>query len=60
MVVAVFTAIAWMMFLEDYTVLDSVLFVASHPLAQAVVFTRPIFLVALTYAAVKQWEIDLK
>lgn len=42
-VVAVLTAIAWIMFLEDYMVLDSVLFVASHPLAQAVVFMRPAF-----------------
>ena len=59
-VVAVFTAIAWIMFLEDYMVLDSVLLIAGHPLAQAVVFTRPIFLVALTYVAFKQWEIDLR
>ncbi len=59
-VVVVLTASAWVMFLEDYMVLDSVLFVASHPLAQAVVFTRPIFLVALTYLALKQWEIDLR
>ena len=59
-VVVVLTASAWVMFLEDYTVLDRVLFVASHPLAQALVFTRPIFLVALTYVALKQWEIDLR
>ena len=59
-VVAVLTAIAWIMFLEDYMVLDIVLFVASHPLAQAVVFMRPVFLVALTYVAFKQWEIDLR
>ena len=59
-VVAVLTAIAWIMFLEDYMVLDSVLFVASHPLAQAVVFMRPVFLVALTYVAFKQWEIALR
>ena len=52
-VVAVLTVIAWIMFLEDYMVLDSVLFVASHPLAQAVVFMRPVFLVALTYVAFK-------
>ena len=52
-VVAVLTAIAWIMFLEDYMVLDRVLFVASHPLAQAVVFMRPVFLVALTYVAFK-------
>ena len=60
LLVAVLTAIAWIMFLEDYMVLDSVLFVASHPLAQAVVFTRPVFLVALTYVAFKQWEVDLR
>ena len=59
LVVTVLTAVAWIMFLEDYMVLDSVLFVASHPLAQAVVFTRPVFLVALTYAAFKEWEVDL-
>ncbi len=59
-VVVVLTASAWVMFLEDYTVLDRVLFVASHPLAQALVFARPIFLVALTYVALKQWEIDLR
>ena len=41
-------------------VLDSVLFVASHPLAQAVVFTRPVFLVALTDVAFKEWEVDLR
>lgn len=59
LVVTVLTAVAWIMFLEDYMVLDSVLFVASHPLAQAVVFTRPVFLVALTYAAFKELEVDL-
>ena len=47
------------MFLEDYIVLDGVLFIANHPLAQAVLMTRPIFLVALTYVAFKQWEVDL-
>ena len=60
LVVTVLTAVAWIMFLEDYMVLDSVLFVASHPLAQAVVFTRPFFLVALTYVAFKEWEVDLR
>lgn len=59
LVVTVVTAIAWIIFLEDYMVFDSVLFIASHPLAQAVVFSRPIFLVALTYVAFKQWDIDL-
>ena len=60
LVVTVLTAVAWIMILEDYMVLDSVLFVASHPLAQAVVFTRPVFLVALTYVAFKEWEVDLR
>ena len=60
LVVTVLTAVAWIMFLEDYMVLDSVLFVTSHPLAQAVVFTRPVFLVALTYVAFKEWEVDLR
>lgn len=60
LVVTVLTAVAWIMFLEDYMVLDSVLFVASHPLAQAVVFTHPVFLVALTYVAFKEWEVDLR
>ena len=53
------TALAWVMFLEDYIVLDGVLFIANHPLAQAVLMTRPIFLVALTYVAFKQREVDL-
>jgi hypothetical protein len=53
------TALAWVMFLEDYIVLDGVLFIANHPLAQAVLMTRPIFLVALTCVAFKQWEVDL-
>jgi len=60
LVVTVLTAVAWIMFLEDYMVLDSVLFVDSHPLAQAVVFTHPVFLVALTYVAFKEWEVDLR
>ena len=60
LVETVLTATAWITFLEDCMVLDSVLFVASHPLAQAVVFTRPVFLVALTYVAFKEWEVDLR
>ena len=57
--VTVFTALVWVMFLEDYMVLNSVLFIANHPMAQAVIITRPVFLVALTYVAFKQWEVDL-
>ena len=59
LMVTALTALAWVMFLEDYIVLDGVLFIANHPLAQAVLMTRPIFLVALTYVAFKQWEVDL-
>lgn len=40
-------------------VLDGVLFLVGHPLAQLVIITRPIFLVSLTYVALKQWEEDL-
>ena len=57
---AVLARIAWIMFIEDYMVFDSLLVDASHPLAQVAVFGRPIFLVALTYLAIKQWEIDLR
>ena len=60
LVVTVLTAVAWIMFLEDDMVLDSVLFVASHPLAQTVVVTRSVFLVELTYVAFKEWEVDLR
>ena len=47
------------MILENYMVLNGVLFLIDHPLAQLVIITRPIFLVALTYVAFKQWEEDL-
>ena len=56
--VAVLTAVAWIMFFEDYLVLDNVLFVAQHPLATAVQVTRPAFLLAVTYVAFKQWELE--
>ncbi|MDA8754714.1 hypothetical protein N9Z36_02600 [Luminiphilus sp.] len=54
----VLTVVAWIMFFEDYLVLDNVLFVAQHPLATAVQVTRPVFLFALTYVAFKQWELE--
>ena len=56
--VAVLTAVAWIMFFEDYLVLDNVLFVAQHPLATAVQVTRPVFLLAVTYVTFKQWELE--
>jgi hypothetical protein len=54
----VLTVVAWIMFFEDYLVLDKVLFVAQHPLATAVQVTRPAFLLAVTYVAFKQWELE--
>ena len=56
MTLAVLSALAWVMFIEDYMVLDSVLFVAEHPLAQAAVIMRPLFLVGLTYICFKRFE----
>ena len=55
----VLTTVAWIMFFEDYLVLDNVLFVAQHPLATAVQVTRPAFLLAVTYLAFKQWELEV-
>lgn len=58
MPLAVLSALAWVMFIEDYMVLDSVLFVAEHPLGQAAVIMRPLFIVALTYQCFKQFEFE--
>jgi len=44
------------MFIEDYMVLDSVLFFPEHPLAKAAVIARPLFLVGLTYICFKHFE----
>ncbi len=54
----VLTVVAWIMFFEDYLILDNVLFVAEHPIATAVQLSRPAFLVAVTYVAFKQWELE--
>lgn len=56
MTLAVLSTLAWVMFIEDYMVLDTVLFVADHPLAQTVVVMRPLFLVGLTYICFKHFE----
>lgn len=56
MSLAVLSALAWVMFIEDYMVLDSVLFFPEHPLAKAAVIARPLFLVALTYICFKHFE----
>ncbi len=53
----VLTVVAWIMFFEDYLVLDNI-FAAQHPLATAVQATRPAFLIAVTYLAFKQWELE--
>jgi hypothetical protein len=54
----VLTVVAWIMFFEDYLVLDRVLFVTQHPLATAVQVIRPVFLLAVTYVTFKQWELE--
>ena len=54
----VLTVVAWIMFFEDYLVLDKVLFVTQHPVATAVQVTRPAFLLAVTYVTFKQWELE--
>lgn len=59
MSLAVLSTLAWVMFIEDYMVLDSVLFVAEHPLAQAAVIMRPLFLVGLTYICFKHFESEV-
>ena len=56
MTLAGLSTLAWVMFIEDYMVLDTVLFVADHPLAQTVVVMRPLFLVGLTYICFKHFE----
>ena len=59
MTLAVLSALAWVMFIEHYMVLDSVLFVAEHPLAQAAIIMRPLFLVGLTYICFKHFESEV-
>lgn len=59
MTLAALSALAWVMFIEDYMVLDSVLFVAAHPLAQVAVIMRPLFLVGLTYICFKHFESEV-
>ncbi|MDC6459353.1 hypothetical protein PQY66_03335 [Luminiphilus sp.] len=54
----VLTVVAWIMFFEDVLVLDKVLFVTQHPLATAAQVIRPAFLLAVTYVAFKQWELE--
>jgi hypothetical protein len=54
----VLTVVAWIMFFEDYLVLDRVVFVTQHPLATAVQMARPVFLLAVTYVTFKQWELE--
>lgn len=59
MTLVVLSVLAWVMFIEDYMVLDSVLFLAEHPLAQAAVIMRPLFLVGLTYICFKHFESEV-
>lgn len=59
MTLVVLSVLAWVMFIEDYMALDSVLFLAEHPLAQAAVIMRPLFLVGLTYICFKHYESEV-
>lgn len=59
MTLAVLSSLAWVMFIEDYMVLDSVLFVAEHPVAQTAVIMRPLFLIGLTYLCFKHFESEV-
>lgn len=50
--VTISALLAWVMFLEDILALDNAFFVPELALAKIVQFTRPLFILALTYMAV--------
>ena len=45
--------LAWVMFLEDLLALENAFFVPELALAKVVQFTRPLFILALTYMAIE-------
>lgn len=45
--------LAWVMFLEDILALDNAFFVPELVLGKIIQFTRPLFILALTYMAVE-------
>ena len=50
--VTISALLAWVMFLEDILALESAFFVPELTLAKIIQFTRPFFILALTYMAV--------
>ena len=50
--------LAWVTFLEDSLALDNVLFVPELITGKATQFTRPFFLVAITYMAIESRRVD--
>lgn len=50
--VTISALLAWVMFLEDILALDNAFFVPELTLAKIIQFTRPLFILALTYMAV--------
>lgn len=51
--VTISALLAWVMFLEDILALDNAFFVPELALAKIIQFTRPVFILALTYIAVE-------
>ena len=51
--VTISALLAWVMFLEDILALDNAFFVPELTLAKIIQFTRPFFILALTYMAVE-------
>jgi hypothetical protein len=51
--VCISALLAWVMFLEDLLALENAFFVPELALAKVVQFTRPFFILALTYMAIE-------
>ena len=51
--VTISALLAWVMFLEDILALDNAFFIPELALAKIIQFSRPLFILALTYMAVE-------
>ena len=51
--VTISALLAWVMFLEDILALDNAFFIPELELAKIIQFSRPLFILALTYMAVE-------
>ena len=51
--VTISALLAWVMFLEDILALDNAFFIPELALAKIIQFSRPLFILALTYIAVE-------